>query len=290
MCKGTDVWNNSQGVTADTLTDINGKRVRIKAATSFKSRLCGEEELRILKYKEILNAHRIIKITKVDGEDYVEIVHDCLCSVIAKRREIRLAAEAKEREERLLQVQAKKMRKRISVFGLLAIIVLGLLSLFIWMQRENITEREAKEEFKNQRDAVQKQKDEVVALNESLKKQMQINQIQKDSLNAQLHINSKQKEELEQSLAEQEKLSLSLNKKNKEYERSLHQIKEQQVLIQQKDSIMSKYGICYTCNGTGRDLMGRVCSTCNGTGYISSSEITRNNSVIQLRKIHPKRK
>lgn len=277
------------------LVDVNGKRVRVKAVTtlgtiSMDSGRRFSETSPIVKYKEILNTHRIIKITKIDGEDYVEIVHDCLCTIIAKRREIRLAAETKEREERLLREQAKKMRKRLTLFGLLAIVILGLMSLFLWMQRENLTEREAKEEFKNQRDVVQKQKDEMAVLNESLKKQIQINEIQQDSLNEQLRINSEQKEELFRSLTEQKKLFLSLNEKNQKLERSLNQIKEQQVLIQQKDSIISKYGICYTCNGNGRDITGRVCSTCNGTGYVSSNEVTRNNSVIQLRKIHPKRK
>ena len=247
------------------------------------------ENLPIVKYKEILNNHRIIKITKIDGEDYVEVVHDCLCPIITKRREIRLAIETKEREERLLREQAKRMRKRISVFGLFAIVIIGVIALFLWMQRENITEREAKEEFKAQRDDERKQKDELALLNDSLSQLNRINELQKDSLNEQLRINSVQKEELFRSLTEQRKLSLSLNEKNLELERSLNQIKEQQVLIQQKDSIISKYGICYTCNGNGH-LMGRVCSTCNGTGYVSSSEVTRNNSVIQLRKIRPKRK
>lgn len=276
------------------LVDVNGKRVRVKAITtlgtiSMESGRRFSETLPIVKYKDILNKHRIIKITKIDGEDYVEIVHDCLCPIIAKRREIRLAVETKEREERLLREQAKKMRKRISVFGLLTIVVLGLMALFLWMQRENITEREAKEEFRNQRDVVQKQKDEMAVLNESLKKQIQINEIQQDSLNKQLRINSEQKEELFQSLTEQKKLSLSLNEKNQELEKSLVQIKEQQSIIQQKDSII-KYGRCYTCNGNGHDYMGHVCSTCNGTGYVSSSEVTRNNSVIQLRRIRPKHK
>jgi hypothetical protein len=276
------------------LVDVNGKRVRVKAVTtlgtiSMDSERRFSETLPIVKYKEILNKHRIIKITKIDGEDYVEIVHDCLCPIITKRREIRLAVETKEREERLLREQAKKMRKRISVFGLLTIVVLGLMALFLWMQRENITEREAKEEFRNQRDVVQKQKDEMAVLNESLKKQIQINEIQQDSLNEQLRINSEQKEELFRSLTEQKKLSLSLNEKNQELEKSLVQIKEQQSIIQQKDSII-KYGRCYTCNGNGHDYMGHVCSTCNGTGYVSSSEVTRNNSVIQLRRIRPKHK
>lgn len=277
------------------LVDVNGKRVRVKAVTtlgtiSMESNKRFSETLPIVKYKEILNRHRIVKITKIDGEDYVEIVHDSLCPIIAKRREMRLAEEAKEREERLLREQTRKLRKRLTLFSLLAIVVIGLMALFLWLQRETMTEREAKEEFRNQRDAVQKQKDEMALLNESLNKQIKINEIQKDSLNEQLRINDMQNAELERSLFEQKKLSLSLNEKNRELERSLTQIKEQQILIQQKDSIISKYGVCYTCNGSGHDPIGRVCTTCNGTGYVSSSEVTRNNSVIQLRKIQPKRK
>lgn len=277
------------------LVDVNGKRVRVKAVTtlgtiSMEADRRFSETLPIVKYKEILNRHRIVKITKIDGEDYVEIVHDSLCPIIVKRREMRLAEEAKERNERLLREQTKKMRKRLSFFSLLALVVIGLMALFLWLQKETMTEREAKEEFRNQRDAVQKQKDEVVALNESLNKLIKINEIQKDSLNEQLRINDMQNAELERSLFEQKKLSLSLNEKNRELKRSLTQIKEQQILIQQKDSIISKYGICYTCNGSKHDPSGRVCTTCNGTGYVSSSEVTRNNSVIQLRKIRPKRK
>ena len=198
------------------LVDVNGKRVRVKAVTTLGTISMGSkkrfsETLPIVKYKEILNQHRIVKITKIDGEDYVEIVHDCLCPIIAKRREMRLAEEGKEREEKLLQEQTRKMRKRLTLFSLLAIVVIGLMALFLWLQRETMTEREAKEEFRNQRDAVQRQKDEMASLNESLNKQIQINVMQQDSLYKQLCINSEQREELEQSLAEQRKLSLSLN-------------------------------------------------------------------------------
>lgn len=276
------------------LVDVNGKRVRVKAVTtlgtiSMDSGRRFSETLPIVKYKEILNQYRIVKITKIDGEDYVEIVHDCLSPIIAKRREIRFAAETKDREERLLRDQAKRMRKRLSLFGLLAIVVLGLMALFVWMQRENMTEREAKEEFRNQRDVVQKQKDEMAVLNESLKKQIQITEIQQDSLNEQLRINSEQKEELFQSLTKQQKLSSSLNEKNQELEQSLIQIKKQQEEIRKKDRIISNYGICYLCNGTGIQDSGLICTTCNGTGHITSSEIIRGNSVIQLRKITPKK-
>ena len=262
------------------LVDVNGKRVRVKAVTtlgtiSMDSARRFSETLPIVKYKEILNKHRIIKITKIDGEDYVEIVHDCLCPIIAKRKEIRLAEEAKEREEWMLREQTKKMRKRLSLFSLLAIIVLGLVTLFFWLQRENITERKAKEEFKAQRDSIQKQKDEMALLNDSLNILVHINEMQKDSL-------SKQKGKLEQSLAEQRKLSFSLNEKNQELESSLAQIREKKVVIQQKDSIISNFGICPLCNGTGYErrlvfngfeymVNNVVCSHCNGTGYFKGN-------------------
>ena len=275
------------------LVDVNGKRVRVKAVTtlgtiSMKRNKRFSETLPIVKYKDVLNRHRIVKITKIDGEDYVEIVHDCLCPIIAKRREARLAEEAKEREERLLREQTRKLRKRLTLFTFLAIVVIGLMALFLWLQKENMTEREAKEEFRNQRDTVQKQKDEMAILNESLNNQIKINEIQKDSLNEQLRINDKQRNELQLSLAEQRKLSSSLNEINQELERNLSQIKRQQEEIQKKDRIISNYGICYLCNGTGLQENGLICKTCKGTGHITSSEIIRGNSVIQLRKITPK--
>ncbi len=265
------------------LVDSNSKRVRTKTTASGLTQIDFDRQ-----YKRSLSDHRIIKVAKVDGEDYVEIVHDSLCPIIARRKEERLAIEAKEREERLLREQTRKLRKRLTLFAFLAIVVIGLMALFLWLQRENMTEREAKEEFRNQRDAVQKQKDEMAILNESLNNQIKINEIQKDSLNEQLRINDKQRNELQLSLAEQRKLSSSLNEINQELERNLSQIKRQQEEIQKKDRIISNYGICYLCNGTGLQENGLICKTCKGTGHITSSEIIRGNSVIQLRKITPK--
>lgn len=125
------------------LVDVNGKRVRVKAVTtlgtiSMDSGGRFSETLPIVKYKEILNKHRIIKITKIDGEDYVEIVHDCLCLIIAKRREIRLAVEAKDREERLLREQTRKMRKRIYSWLLYAMFFsLGIIILVYFSQERS---------------------------------------------------------------------------------------------------------------------------------------------------------
>lgn len=205
------------------LVDVNGKRVRVKAVTtlgtiSMESEKRFGETLPIVKYKVILNQHRIVKITKIDGEDYVEIVHDCLCPIIAKRREIRLAVEAKERGERLLREQAKKMRKRLSLFGLLAIVVLGLLAIFFYQDRRNqIVEKSLNQTQKSlvmsesEKEAIQKQKDEMTLLNDSIKRlnisltnQNDIVTRQRDSLKAiyvalrkQIEKNKKQDNEIE---------------------------------------------------------------------------------------------
>jgi len=224
------------------LVDVNGKRVRVKAVTTFGTipkdsgrRFRGT--LPIVKYKEILNKHRIIKITKIDGEDYVEIVHDCLCPIIAKRREIRLAEEAKKREERLLREQAQKMRKRLSLFSILAIAFVGLMALFLWLQRGKINEREAKEEYKAQRDSIQKQKDEVALLNDSLNKQLQINQIQKDSII---------------------KMVITLKEKNDSLEKSFVLIKEQQKEIQIKDEVINERVVAGRVKTKGRMVNGQL--------------------------------
>lgn len=217
------------------LVDSNGKRVRRKSS-----------ELSYLKfdskYKEGLSDKRIIKISKVDGEDYVEIVHDSLCPIVAKRREIRLAAETKEREERLLREQAKKMRKRLSLLGLLGLVVVGIMALFIWLQREAMTEREAKEEFRNQRDAVQKQKDELALLNNFLNKQIQINEKQNDSiwllnksLNENMSIVAHQRDSLNVSLRTQNEL-------NQRLEAQMILVDEQKDIIKkQNDELLLSY-------------------------------------------------
>ena len=127
------------------LVDVNGKRVRVKAVTtlgtmSMDSGRRFSETLPIVKYKEILNKHRIIKITKIDGEDYVEIVHDSLCPIIAKRREVKLAAETKEREERLLREQAKKNQKKVLLLSSVIIVALIIIGSFVY-QNSKIKKR-----------------------------------------------------------------------------------------------------------------------------------------------------
>lgn len=159
------------------LVDVNGKRVRVKVVTilgtiSMGSKKRFSETLPIVKYKEILNRHRIVKITKIDGEDYVEIVHDCLCPIIAKRREARLAEEAKEREERLLREQTQMNRKRLLLLSFI-ILALFIISGFFYYQnmkiqeQRNIAEKANKKLEENQR-SLKEAKDSVLFVNTML--------------------------------------------------------------------------------------------------------------------------
>lgn len=97
------------------LVDSNGKRVRRKS--SELSHLDFDA-----KYKEILSENRIIKISKVDGEDYVDLVHDALCTIIAERKENKIADDAKKRilqteeENRRIKMQNDKLNKIRSLF------------------------------------------------------------------------------------------------------------------------------------------------------------------------------
>ena len=62
------------------LVDANGKRVRTKTTSTVLTQIDFDK-----KYKKALSDGRIIRIIKIDGEDYVEVVHDSLCSVIVKK-------------------------------------------------------------------------------------------------------------------------------------------------------------------------------------------------------------
>ena len=65
--------------------DGNGKRVRMKTTSSVLAKINFDK-----KYKKILCDSRIIRIYRIDGEDYVEIVHDVLCSIIVNKELERL--------------------------------------------------------------------------------------------------------------------------------------------------------------------------------------------------------
>ena len=142
------------------LVDGNGKRVRRKS--SELSHLDFDA-----KHKEILSDKRIIKISKVDDEDYVEIVHDSLCPIIAKRKELFLAADAKKREEEKLREQAKKNRKRMMVTASIGLVIIGILLFFLWQNNRFLEEQEA-------RYMMEAEKDSLAQRNDSITKQVMV--------------------------------------------------------------------------------------------------------------------
>lgn len=94
-----------RNVIESALVDEKGKRVRIKSTQR------NLEEINFDKhYKEILCKNRIIKKSKINCDDYVELVHDSLCPVIMRHRE----KLKKEEEQRLMEEQAKLAQRRRS--------------------------------------------------------------------------------------------------------------------------------------------------------------------------------
>ena len=155
------------------LVDRNGKRVRTKTTNTSLSQIDFD-----VKYKLALSRHRIIKVMKVDGEDYVEIVHDSLCSIIAKRRDARQANETKEREEKLLREQARKMRKRVFIFSLLAIVLFIFMFIFMWQNNRYLLTQKTLILTEVQKDSIAMQK-------EMTQKSLFLSEKQKDSIRRQ---------------------------------------------------------------------------------------------------------
>ena len=62
------------------LVDANGKRIRTKTTSSALTQIEFDK-----KYKKVLSDAHIIRVIKIDGEDYVEVVHDSLCAVIVRK-------------------------------------------------------------------------------------------------------------------------------------------------------------------------------------------------------------
>ena len=99
------------------LIDDNGKRVRTKTTTRELIQIDFDN-----KYKKILSDYRIIKISKIENEDYVEIIHDILCPIVYRRKEYRqqlakeIAAKRIEEENRQIKIQNDRLNKIRSLF------------------------------------------------------------------------------------------------------------------------------------------------------------------------------
>lgn len=115
------------------LVDVNGKRVRVKATTTRGTIMFRKDyELRICKYKDILRDFRIIRVIKVNNEDYVEIVHDALCAVVANKQEQKMK-EFAGKTIREVEESEKRKRKRLkNRIKLSLAFLIFLLSVSLW--------------------------------------------------------------------------------------------------------------------------------------------------------------
>lgn len=115
------------------LVDVNGKRVRVKATTTRGTIMFRKDyELRICKYKDILRDFRIIRVIKVNNEDYVEIVHDALCAVVANKQEQKMK-EIADKTIREVEESEKRKRKRLkNRIKLSLAFLIFLLSVSLW--------------------------------------------------------------------------------------------------------------------------------------------------------------
>jgi hypothetical protein len=166
------------------------------------------------------------------GNSRIELIHDSFCEPLALLQEKR---------------RKKRFRKRLLLLLTVLCIILGSVAISGYMlytnhalELRNGLIQQSLHITKEQKKFLQKQKDEMSLLNESLNRQIKINEIQKDSLNEQLGINEKQKKELEQSLSEQQKLSQSLNEKKRELEDTIIVIRKQSEKIERMNHKLEK--------------------------------------------------
>jgi len=129
--QGFDVQSNQCRKDLDkaifALIDGNGKRVRTKTTATALTQVDFDAI-----FKKVLCDQRLIKVSKIDNEDYVELVHDSLCPIVAKKKEQRLAEDAKEREQEILLEQKRKMRKRKIQFTLISFIAMIIVAFFLY--------------------------------------------------------------------------------------------------------------------------------------------------------------
>ena len=129
-----EIPSGDMAVIEDVLVNSEGNRQRVSShADALKSIDFSGKYLKKLEKARLI---RVIPEYNRD-EDYVEIVHDCLCPIIAKRREIRLVEEAKEREERLIREQRKKGILWL-VVGLFVLLIVTGVAVVMYQQKQEV--------------------------------------------------------------------------------------------------------------------------------------------------------
>lgn len=211
------------------LVDGNGKRERIKATSSRLSQIGFDEN-----YKKAFWDNRIIKISKIDGEDYVELIHDSLSPVIAQKKEEKFAIEAKKREEQKIYEQARKIRKRMLIISIICVTIVGIIAIVFFQHINWLNTKKSLVVSELLRKSVDRQ-------NEQLNYQIAQNMMQKDSISNLNNSLNGQKDSLMHALDIINNLNNSLNKqlilntqKNDSLEHALHIMNRQEDYIKEQ--------------------------------------------------------
>lgn len=258
-----DIKGKSIAFLEDHLLTLGGYRNQVPLDDALNSGVTQEDIQSLLQ-------SIIIRKEQRKGIDYIEFSHDRLC-----------AEAMKNRNERVNKEQAKKVRKRMMLSFFIFAISLGILSIVLWLTFRLQMSEEG-------RISAEEATDSITKLNIANEQQLKLNILQRDSiknlndtLNIQMLTIANQRDDLTESLKKQETLVKTLQKQIEE------NIKQKETIERQKSQLIYKLGTCPDCNGTGYQGP-KTCIVCNGAGYNSTSEVVRDNSVIQLKKIKKK--
>lgn len=117
----------------DTLVDMNGRRRHVS-----ERELPQITDEKVKEALTILENERIINVI----DHHYELSHDSLCPIIGKRKEERLAAEAKAREEELFRVRRKNLMKKFLFVSAAALVTIGLIVFIGWsVERNNVRKK-----------------------------------------------------------------------------------------------------------------------------------------------------
>ena len=163
----------------------------------------------------------------------MEIVHDAMCPIIAKRKGLYLAAEAKKREEEKLREQAKKNRKRMMIGAVFGLVIIGILLFFLWQNNRILKEQKARSQSEKENVVIRESLNTSEEENANLKKA-------NDSIKFLNRINELQKDKLNQGLIKQQELTQSLRVKNSELEKQMALSMKQQSELEKQLALIVK--------------------------------------------------
>ena len=170
--------SKEMGVIEDALVNNEGSRQRISSHADVLKAIDFASQ-----YMEKLGKARLIRIIPEYNreDDSIELVHDALCPVILKKKEQRQELEIKVRENQRL----KKQRQSFLMF----IAVLVILASFFWMYQSQQSSEEkrlrseaAQKSSEAERDSISRLNRIIVSNNQSMARQLAINEAQKDSI------------------------------------------------------------------------------------------------------------